>query len=268
MATQFFWRGTWATCLICSDWQRIRILTNRKFGDSRNVGTQFLLTRVLGHLLDVFRLTPHRYIYESAFLRFTLGEDAIFFWRGFKATCLICWDWKHINIFTNRQCWDSRKVRTQFFLTRVLGHLLDKFRLTVHTYTYGSAIQRFTQDGDAIFFDARSGPPASFVQIDHPYVYLWIGYSEIHYLSSSLCLFCFLILFGSTIFVFMAFHIIVAPLSISFLQFFDPSLGSYECLSSCTILFIYFEYSWICVFLNSSSFMSRSKRYGLKTSKT
>ena len=57
-------------------------------------------------------------------------------------------------------------------------------------YTYGSAIQRFTECGNAIFFDARCGPPASFVQIDHPYVYLWIGYSEIHYLSSSLCFFC------------------------------------------------------------------------------
>ena len=52
------------------------------------------------------------------------------------------------------------------FLTRVLGHLLDMFRLTVHMYSYGSAIQRLTEGGDAHFFDARSGPPSSYAQIE------------------------------------------------------------------------------------------------------
>ena len=55
---------------------------------------------------------------------------------------------------------EHARWRRNFFLTRVLGHLLDTFRLTVHTYTYGSRFQRFTHGGDAFFFDARSGPPA------------------------------------------------------------------------------------------------------------
>ena len=65
-------------------------------------------------------------------------------------------------------------------MTRVLGHLLDMFRLTLQTYTYESAIQRFTQGGDAIFFDACPGPPASYVHIDSPYVNSRIDNSDIH----------------------------------------------------------------------------------------
>ena len=120
---------------------------------------RIFLTRVLGHLLDMFRLTLQTYTYESAIQRFTQGGDAIFFdaCPGPPASYV------HIDSpYVNSRIGNSEihaRWRRNFF-SRVLGHLLDMFRLRVHTYTYGVAIQRFTEGGDAFFFDARSGPPA------------------------------------------------------------------------------------------------------------
>ena len=165
--------------------------------------THFFLTRVLGHLLDRFRLTIHTYTYEATIQSHGRWRRK-FFWRVFRATCFICSIWATCLIYltghlssqiSNSEIdgldarseppagfiqisaiWRSRKTAKQIFR---LSHLLDILELTVDTCIFGSAIQRLTKSGNAIFLNTRSGPPAWHGLIDMRNVYLRIGNSEI-----------------------------------------------------------------------------------------
>ena len=114
-------------------------------------GDAIFLTRVLGHLLDMFGFTVHTHTHGAAIEIFSDNANSFDARSGPPASYV------HIdNPYVHGSAIQRlTQVETQFFFTRVLGHLLHMIRLTIHTYIHGVTIERFTEGSDAIFFDAR-----------------------------------------------------------------------------------------------------------------